>query len=429
MSIFYFNSNKDLILLKGLKISISLSLILLSTHLFTQNITSSQYLETATSDPRMELHSKKMDYLKNTPHTLPLAESLEFRTETDEFNINRQEYTVRMDFNTRKERNAQKEFHQSNILALSEEKSFFIKDNLEEHYSVWPSYFFCQKELSYRKEELLVLEDKFKVAGILAKTTGKYDLGDLIRIEDDMDEIKSQIFDLENKMKDIVFVVNQKIGNTTLSDLDFSDFISLEKIKNTIIDFPDNLIIDPEINALMADKNLDAAEINLEKARGQKLLDFAQIKYAGRGENTPYGREWSFGIGLNIPIKNSDYLDIQELEFSMLEKDEEISNIQLRAERRIADRKRRMVMLFEQYDLQVKQLAENEKNYSLEHYAKTGTDPLVLLQIKESQLKRKRSILNIEEDIYTSYLELVEMTGKMMETPFVNYLSEALENF
>lgn len=404
-------------------------ILLLNLNTSSQTISSSQFLEKAISDPRLDYHEKKMDYLKNTSHELPVTESLEFRTETDEFDIRRQEYMFRMDFNTKRERKAQRAFHQSTILATDLEKDLIIKDNLEDNYQIWTNYYFYQKEIDFRKEELLVLEDKFKVAGILAKTTGKYDLGDLIRIEDDIDDIKSDIHQLETQMGYVKKIIGDVIEDSESATLDFSNFISLEKINTVLNTLPNEIVTDPDMDILQASIMKDNAEINLEKAQGQKLLDFVQMKYSGRGENTPYGREWSFGLGINIPIKNSDILDIKELELSKLESEESIERIRLRAKERILDRKRKIEMLFEQYDLLVQQLAENEKNYSLEHYAKTGTDPLVLLQIKESQLRRKRAILNVEEDIYMMYLDLMDLTGKMIEQPFVNYLSEGLDNF
>lgn len=404
-----------------------------------KTVSSSELFSKILADPILDLYERKMDYLENTPHDLPVLEEAAFRTETDEFKLSRQEYTARFKFNSRAERRAQKQFHQSTINAEKGSRNNILLENLADKYELWTSYYFYQNEKIIREQELEILKDKFKVISILAKTTGKYDVADLIRIENDLDGLENDIFELNAEMRYISERISKDMKIYSSILLDTTDFITLESLRKTLMslnslertleNITDQKLNHPDLNTIAGDINQTLAEIELEKAKQNKILDFVQLKYAGRDEDTPYSREWSIGLGLKIPIKNSDILDIRSLELDQLESEQELEIRKSEIEKRVEDRNAKIQILFAQRNLLIQQLVEHKENYSLENYAKIGTDPLVLLEIKESQLRKERTILNIEEDIYFYYLDILKTSGKMIEMPFVNYLSEDLGSF
>lgn len=406
-------------------------LIIMSPHFLSaqETVSSSRFFAAALLDPQLDFHEKKLNYLKNTSHELPLLEGVNFRTETDEWDIRRQEYMVRVDFNTKRERRSQRNYHQSTILAADSDRGILIQNSLEDKYALWISYFFYQKEKEIRKQELLVLEDKLNIAGLLAKTTGRYDLADLIRIEEDMDNMEASIQELDLQMKELEMIVADDISASSVISLGITDFISLSNLRNVLATLPDSANLNPRLDIIEGDMAMNTAELELEKARSKKLLDFVQIKYAGRGSNTPYGREWSIGMGMNIPVKNSDILDIREIELEQLENQNAWEMAKLELEKRIQDRRRKIDTLFLRHELLLKQQADHEKNYSLDRYTQTGTDPMVALKIKETQLEKQRDILDIEADIYFYYLDILDYSGKLVATPYINYLTNDLKGF
>lgn len=392
-------------------------------------ITSSQFFLRVLIDPKLDMYEGKMNYLENTSHRLPVLEEINLRTETDEFRPTKQEYTARFEFNSRAARQAQNRFHQSTIFKEKAEINNIFLDNLSRKYQLWTEYHFYKNEKDIQNEKLAVLKDKLKVIGILAKTTGKYDVADLIRIEEDLDKLEQRIFELDSRMNYYSKLVAQTLKTNESIVLDNSNFITLKTLKQTVKSL---LLIEnthPDLNIIAKETNQIQAEIALEKANSKKILDFVQFKYGGTDKDVPHVQEWSLGVGLKIPVKNSDILDIRSLELEELESKNELKIRSIELRKRIEDRNAKIQMLFRERDLLAKQLKEYQENYDLEHYAKTGTDPLVLLKIKEIELQKKRAILTIEKDIYFYYLDILELTGKMSEMPFVNYLSEDLHIF
>jgi len=369
------------------------------------------------------------DFLKNTNHKLPFTEAVQFRTQTDEFDIRRHEYSVRMDFNTKAERKAQQNYHQQ-VIQLKESLGIqIIQEQLESKYIQWTNHHIYQKELDIRKDELKILEDRFRVIKFLVKSTDNKNIADLLRIQDDIDNISMGIFDLEKQVEILPNYISNNQQGIRQDQLDYANFISIKKVKELVDNWESGIPRNTEIEESRQESNLILAEMEQERAASKKLLDFAQVRYAGRGENTPYGREWSIGLGLNIPVKNSKHLDILELQLEQLEKEEEINNIQQEIQTEINEYLVELSILFDKYELLQQQLQESLETYSAEAYIKTGTDPLVVLQIKSSQLRKQRKLIEIEQDIYENYLELLFSSGKIIESPFVNYLSEELETF
>ena len=56
-----------------------------------------------------------------------------------------------------------------------------------------------------------------------------------------------------------------------------------------------------------------------------------------------------------------------------------------------------------------------------------GVDPLILLKMKESILERDISLGKIQYQLYTKYVELFDVMGKLSEKPLRNYLASTQE--
>ncbi len=84
-----------------IKFGISILFILVFSYsTFAQNLFSfNDLIQNSIQDTSLYLFNKEIDYLKNNPFTIPLLEEMEFRTNTDEWDLRRQQYTFRTRFN------------------------------------------------------------------------------------------------------------------------------------------------------------------------------------------------------------------------------------------------------------------------------------------------------------------------------------------
>ena len=67
---------------------------------------------------------------------------------------------------------------------------------------------------------------------------------------------------------------------------------------------------------------------------------------------------------------------------------------------------------------------------SIEAYKKQMMKkPEKLLEIKDSQLKMTRDLIDYLEDVYMKYIDFLDVHGKLAESPLKNYLSPSLDQF
>jgi hypothetical protein len=58
-----------------------------------------------------------------------------------------------------------------------------------------------------------------------------------------------------------------------------------------------------------------------------------------------------------------------------------------------------------------------------------GADPMILLKIRESVLKKQIGTTKLFFEIFRGYTDLLDVSGKLLEKPLRNYLTHARERF
>ncbi len=407
-----------------------LVLILFPLFSYSQNtITSSQFLSTALTDQSILLHEQQLDFLKNTDHELPWAEELEFRTETDEMNLNRQEYLMRYRFHSKAEIKAHRNLHRSEIELQEIEKIALIENVLVDNYSLLVKYITLDREINIKKQQQLVAVDKLNVLRKKAAALADVDLNDILVAENKNHELELELMELEGELDHIKKIISAAINSSQNFQLDTSNFIAI----NDIIEKSNSLPRGLSSNISLAERKMefDKSDLELEQeiAENNWKIDYVQFKAAGR-DNLNFAREWSFGLGMEIPIKGANKMIKNEymLERMELENRYQLQEAALLEE--LLNTYRELDLKIEMYYLVSRQLTNSQLQYSFENYPQfRDADPLVLLNIKSNILRRQADQLEIEKDIYQLYLDIIEMSGKVVEMPLRNYLSKDWATF
>src|SRR5688572_28915456 len=126
-----------------------LATIISSFSLQGQNtINSTRILASAQSDPAVALHQEQLHFISQTNQNLPFAEQVSFRTETDRFELYRQEYLGRLSVNGLNEIRRQKELNEANFSAEQNLQKLSYHDALKERYEVIAAYYYLQRHLN-----------------------------------------------------------------------------------------------------------------------------------------------------------------------------------------------------------------------------------------------------------------------------------------
>lgn len=370
--------------------------------------------------------NEALSYMQNSPQKMPLSEKLEFRTESNQLDWQQQEYLLRWSLNGGKARQAHQELVQNQMQILTVEDNARVQDKLMQQYHFIIDWHILNKQDSLLEQKRIILEDKKKVYEQAMTLHTDFNIDDWLRNDQRLQSMKQKKQELISKQRWIV-------ANTPLtrnSDIEYTlstqGWISLKTLQEVVESLHFDGSKNPEYILQEAETAFAKAELELEKAKGQKIIDYIQIKY--RGDDNNFKEEWSAGLGFNIPTKSSSRLKRNKAMLELLEEERE----QQWLEEELAEKIRAAYFSFqhqlEQYLMLEVSIQDNQVEKTLmQHVNNPDIEILTLLKIKENRISKQEDLLALEAMLLYSYISLLQLTGKLAQNPTVNFLSNSLE--
>lgn len=232
----------------------------------------------------------------------------------------------------------------------------------------------------------------------------EFDVRDLLSLHKDQSQVELALSDLDFELKELssILGINE---NDRLNEL-----VSLSEISVNLetLSLPASF----DNKELAYEEELLRRELDLEYARKNKILDFAQIEYRGPHDN-PWEERVSLGVALQIPYSNKRNMDINEL----LIKQSNIKNeASLVAQSRLIkynQDKRLLNNLISKHEvLNRTLLSEKSKieNIAAEISKNEKVNIEILLDVKLRIAQNELTILKSEKAIYEEYIDLLQDT-------------------
>ncbi len=393
-----------------------------------KTFTSTQLLANQPNAALNTLLNENTQYLKESKQSMPLVNQMEFRTETDELDINRQEFLFRMSFNNNKARKVQNELTQNNILHYELKNQLLDESKLAKRYDQLIEWHYAHEELKFLDEKRLILEDKKTIYQKSLDNSLKVDIEDLLKIEESLQEIRRSVLHFEHQKS---FSIQQLIHEQDTSDcqLEADNWISIETMQtvlNEIKELPSH-----NLTQAFQHAKLDQVELgyDMEKAKSRQVLDFVQIKYGNRMD-LEFHREWALGVGLKIPHKAGSRVKLNKEKLNIFDEKYKQQLLDSDIEERLVTYFLDFNALVKEYQLVEQFISDNRLEETYKKYsAAGGVHPLTLLRIKESILNNRQELKKIEKEACLIFLEILKYKGKLFQAPFTNYLTDDLQSF
>ena len=393
-------------------------------------IKSGDVLASARQDLVLDLHQQQMEYIQQTNLNLPFVNQISLRTETDRFDISRQEYVARVSVNGFSEMHQQRMLQESSLSAKEGMHRVYWHEALVERYQAIASYRHLQRQLNILHGFQQVYQDKVNVLKKLAAFNVDADLDELIKTEYDLDNVMLKISESEDLVDQLKLSIQTMVAVDSVRwQLDTSDYITPAHIEVVVAEMPDSVFQNPQVLEKQVKIDQINAEYNYEKAQSNQIFDFFQVRYA----NLPFApieRELSIGLAINLPFKGASRVNMGEL---AVDKNAASQNMQLYLvglNKQVTSSKLQVQALGKRFRLANQQWQDSQARFTLEHPANSETEgPMTLLNARELQLKRQMNLLDIERDLMDQYLHLLDWTGQLSAEPSVNYLSSALSTY
>ena len=388
-------------------------------------LSSDAVLAGAQLDLAFQLRQQQTGIVRDNSPRLPLLESIDLRTESDRFELQRQEYLARFSLNGLSRIHQEKVVQESTVdLAFTDERIALHKA-LKERYELLLSNYLLEREILLHTSLRQVYRDKITVLDRMVALNNDADVEESIRTEYDSDVTEARLLELEQKYKMARLTLQQQAG---LADnnwtLDTSNLMAaqelLPKIEKLSLGEPEH----PDLAKKSARAALAVSELRLENARSRQMLDFVQFRYADK-INDPWNYDVSLGIGIKIPYKGSSR--IKSAAFAIEENDNlnEYQLLRTQLNIRIFAAETQLSALAERQSRAAQKIADTKAWLTPERIRLMSTDgPLALLRYQELLLKRELLLLNIEQSMYENYLDVLDASGQLSNQPIQNFLKQ-----
>ncbi len=393
-------------------------------------ISSGAVLASAHRDLSVDLQGKQLDFIQKNQRNLPFVDQVGVRTETDRFELRRQEYLARVNVNGIGEMRQQRRLLQAEQLEEESRLRIFLHEALLERCQILAASYLAQRRLALQQQMRLVYDDRINVLQRMAAADAGADVTDLIKAEYDRDELTLSIAETEGQLQHYRQMIGLYLtGTDETGQLDTAGFIQAPDIAQVVTAFPETGFRHPELDEKQADIGRIDAEYALEKARARQMLDFFQARHHNRPEEG-FNRAFSVSLGLNLPYKGSSRVKMSELKIEKNAAANELQMITAELNRQTADYRRKIGVLAGQYRVAQQQWQNSQARFTLEQAGLLReAGPLPLLEAREGQLKRQFNLLDIESEIMENYLEILDRGGFLSQPPLINYLASGLPRF
>jgi len=394
----------------------------------TAHITTTAIIRTAYDDPSYHVYQGRIEELKENSFKMSYLDHLELRTRTREFDPKQQMFRFRAYTNFPKERRIHKNYYDK-ILAEEdlngvEQLNHLIKDR----YQLIISLIKNERVLEGKKELEILMEDRLQILRKKADNLD-FDHQELLDAENDYHRLLLDQIDLSHKLEIAKKNTAKLTGINQEVKLSRFDLVSVKDIETFIknVDIPMDA---SNFHYAQQSVEVDLAKLEYrkKKASEQNLIKYFEASYRD-DLNDDFNKDLSIGVGIKIPIGSSIKSDLSD---EMIDITKEKNNLDLllyELSENINSSKETLEVLIKKHNVLSQILESDGQENSLRNYQNIdGVSPLILLKVKENIIKKKQIILELEKDIFTEYIEFLDICGLLVAPPFTNYFSKTEVN-
>ena len=354
-------------------------------------------------------------YEQNTESTadtykLPWIEELNVRSETRDWKLRKQSYSLRLRPVSLGERRASSQLYNSWQQELVYLKLDEVYDQVADIHELWIDQDFISRQIELKKQIVALLSDVEKVNTKQSHIDANK-LSLLLAVKSRIAKINNGIILDQKRRDDKLRAISGQVQGDYILEADSID------VKGYIQSAKESLLATnrPYIsNSDMLDLQVLRNEMELEKAENNRVLDFVSLEYRGPHDNYLEER-LSLGMSFNLPFFNGNQLSIAKIKVEQEQEQYKIEKVKQESLAKLTEIKESIFSNVYEYDsynkLYSKIEAENLQLISnMERHA--IINPSIKLNHRIQVIENKLSLLKIQESIVKNYLEYLKATDK-----------------
>ena len=341
-------------------------------------------------------------YEQNTESTadtykLPWIEELNVRSETRDWKLRKQSYSLRLRPVSLGERRASSQLYNSWQQELVYLKLDEVYDQVADIHELWIDQDFISRQIELKKQIVALLSDVEKV-NTKQSLIDANKLSLLLAVKSRIAKINNGIILDQKRRDDKLRAISGQVQGDYILEADSID------VKGYIQSAKESLLATnrPYIsNSDMLDLQVLRNEMELEKAENNRVLDFVSLEYRGPHDNYLEER-LSLGMSFNLPFFNGNQLSIAKIKVEQEQEQYKIEKVKQESLAKLTEIKESIFSNVYEYDsynkLYSKIEAENLQLISnMERQA--IINPSIKLNHRIQVIENKLSLLKIQESI------------------------------
>lgn len=389
-----------------------------------------EFIKTAKEDHAVKNQKEVVDYLDGAPESTPYLNRVELRTETDEFDADKQKYGVRFYPKGWDETKYSRMLSETAKASSRTEYDASFHAALKERYGLILEYLETVDLIALKEKLAVVCEDRINVLKKRSAGSLSFDISDLVEAEEMLIRLRLELVGLENKKSGTVHQISLAADSKTEVDFRKEPLVSIETVKLAVADARS---ADYSANINLKDRknrvDLSMNKYNLEQAKSMDYISFFELSYDHGNSGNP-DKAYSMELGIKLPFINPDQDEITRKKVSYMKERLSFEEEKRAFSEKMASLARSVDRLISQYEIIEQNHKQGNARESLDSFLKIGgADPLNILRIKETLLKNGIHLVQTEYEIRNKFVELLDLSGKLSEKPLRNFLSEKQEAF
>ncbi len=355
---------------------------------------------------------------------LPVISDLGLRTETNDLLFKSLDMQIRVGWNSRKERKASKQWG----YLVGQERSLYLRvhrlERVREVYRRMILLYYSAHQMSRYDTLLGLLKQKEEIYQKMVAAGQSIDVEKWFDNQNDRRDAQLKHKEHESMLR----YLSGQFGLDNLTGIDplFKHWISLDRMERLVFSKGRSFEQSPLLLLQNAKLDISRNEWKMAAAKQSNWLDFIQLKYS-TSKQFDFRKEVSIGANFNIPLAVLSRFDAEKARLKALE----------------AQEKRQVFgeQWTEEYQQAIYDFKHKLSNYR--SYAGINEDigmkralgkyktmpsiePIVILDIAIKVTNDRIKMGEMKRDVLLAYLKVLYLEGRLVQSPYRDYLSEDL---
>lgn len=379
-----------------------------------------EFLESAFESIQIRQIDQQKGFLESGSYKMAPIRGLEFRTESNQLDPQRQDFALRISPANPWEINRNNAYFEKyqEVIDLGQIRQ--IKKLIQLRYDLIIDWVYLQDRKSLKDEEIKTIRSLIEILEA-QRNSSFFDPENYAELKIDLIEKQAELQDLmleEDVLKQRIVSFFPDAQSKNL-DWNLDDLVSIERISNWI-ETHQAQIESEEVTYHRKLVELSKAEWELEKSNLN--IGFLQAQYQ-QFRLAQDRKPWNIGMGIRLPIFNPNKGKMAEKKLDIFEAEGNLTQVQNEHVAEVELVKSKLVGLCENY-FSIQNQLEDLDLISIEKNLNTlsANNPAVNLRFQRNLLKSKNILSRHQRDIYAAFIEYLSLTDALQQRPIVNYL-------